>query len=101
MNSFDSNVTKEILASNKFGVTELVNIESLRDAYFEKEKYVIIEQLIKNGDFDSIKQMPENKTPEYLHVIKFTDQRGKAFVVTVYDSDELWQDPQVIEIFEL
>jgi hypothetical protein len=30
----------------------------------------------------------------------FSDQRGQGFIVTIYDSIELWQDPQIIEIFK-
>jgi len=38
---------------------------------------------------------------EYLEVMQFKDQSGENFIVTVYDSIELWQNPKVIDIFAL
>ena len=35
----------------------------------------------------------------YLEVIQFKNQDGLNFIVTVYDSIELWQNPQIIDIF--
>ena len=29
--------------------------------------------------------------------MKFNDENGAAFIATIYDSDEKWQDPQVLD----
>ena len=38
---------------------------------------------------------------EYLYILKFFDQNKLFHVATIYDSDELWQDPEIIDIFPL
>lgn len=37
---------------------------------------------------------------EYLDVLKITDESGSQHYVLIYDSDELWQDPVVIELLK-
>lgn len=73
--------------------------------YFEKEKYPAIVSLIRAQNLADLAEMSEGKMntdfPEYLEVMQFESQLGQMFVVTVYDSIELWQDPEVIEIFPL
>ena len=66
-----------------------------------KNEYLEIERLIKDGNIEAIKSLTDNKSEvrEFLDVMIFKDQNKKSYIVTVYDSDELWQDPQVIEIF--
>jgi hypothetical protein len=108
-NKFDSFVARSILANNQFGITEVFILETLRSLYFDKKEYDIIERLIKEDNIKAIKeislrgQLPENKngTSEYLEILRFKDQRGKDYIVTVYDSNELLQDPQIIEIYSL
>ena len=45
--------------------------------------------------------MPDNQSQagEYLDIMMFKDQDNKKYIVTVYDSIELSQDPQIIEIY--
>jgi len=103
LNLFDGYVMRSILANNQFGITEVKNIESLKSISFIKEEYAVIENLIKNGDIEAIKTFSENqpRSGEYLMVMRFNDQTNKKYIVTVYDSDMLEQDPQVIEIYLL
>jgi len=37
---------------------------------------------------------------QYLDVYQFLDGQKKVFLATVYDSDELWQDPELLELIE-
>jgi hypothetical protein len=75
----------------------------LSSRYFLKNEYSEIVTLIKNGGFKAIKLFAKNTAldREYLDIALFRDQRGNKYIVTVYDSDDLLQDPQVIEIFQL
>ena len=100
---FDTYVIKSILANNQFGITSVTEIRSLNTRYFIKDEYPEIEKLIKSKDIETIKSLPVNKSEmeEYIDVMLFKDQDLKEYIVTVYDSNALEQDPQVIEIYSL
>jgi hypothetical protein len=38
---------------------------------------------------------------EYLCIMKFSDQENKPYAVTIHDDEELWHDPQVMDIYPL
>lgn len=103
INSFDKDVVNGILAINQLGIIAVNDLESLKAIFFVKEEYSEIENLIKVGDIKSIKELPERqiRTGEYLDVMLFKDQYQREYIVTVYDSDALEQDPQIIEIYPL
>ncbi len=94
---------RSILANNQFGITEVSNLQSVKTISLIKEEYKEIESLIKAGELAAIKTLHKDKprTGEYLEVLEFNDQNGKKYIVTVYDSDALEQDLQVIEIYSL
>ena len=101
--SFDKYVVRDVLANNKYGITQIESLESLKSLFFVKEEYPHIEELIKTGNIEAITNLPQVplQTGEYLDVILFKDQHQKRYIVTVYDSNALEQDPQVIEIYPL
>ena len=103
MNTYDNIVTKEILKSNQFGITDVNDIESIKGLSFNKDQYLLVTELIAKKDWDSIKKIEEKFEGfrEYLDVIKFSNQNKELFIATVYDSDELLQDPEIIDIFKL
>ena len=103
---FDSYVINSILANNQFGIKEVSELRSLNDRYFVTEEYSGIEGLIRNKDLEGIELLPNNESEEkefkqFLHIMFFKDQNLIEYIVTVYDSIALEQDPQVIEIFPL
>lgn len=100
-NKFDSFVMNSIIANNDFGIEKVEKLQSIISLYFSQELYKEVVGLIEKQDIESIKMVhdPIDKGTEFLEVMTFEDQKGKPFVVTVYDSLELWQDPQVINIF--
>lgn len=102
-NKYVNYIVKSILANNEFGITKVENIESIASRYFYKNEYPKIVDLIKNGDISGIKTLEGNNSEEreYLDVVLFNDQIKNKYLVTVYDSDDLLQDPQVIEIFQI
>lgn len=103
--SFDEYVIKDILSNNEFGISEVVGLRSIKSMYFEREKYASIASLIKGGYLADVIKIPEGvRNPtfqEYLEIMEFRSQSGSDYIVTVYDSIELWQYPQVIEIFPI
>jgi hypothetical protein len=98
---FSAKVREAIIANNEFGILEVSNLESIKSQYFDKDEYEIISKLIRDNSIELLKEREEkiNEGFEFLDVMLFEDQNKKRFAVTVYDSNELWQDPQVIEIF--
>jgi hypothetical protein len=101
--SFDKYVIKSILANNQFGIKEVNDLESLGSGFFIHEKYAEIDKLIREGNIHAITQLFKNqvKSAEFLEIMNFKDQNYSTFIVTVYDSNELSQDPQVIEIYKI
>lgn len=101
--AFDNYVVKSLLANNLFEITEVHNLESLNSRFFEREKYPEIEAMIKEKNIEALKSLPSNKSEDgqYLDIMMFKDQNQREYIVTVYDSNALEQDPQVIEIYLL
>jgi hypothetical protein len=100
-NDFDMYVVNSILANNNFGIKEVLDIKSIKSMYFNQDVYSSVKKLIAEGNIGGIEKLPMSKErdTEYLDIMLFRDQVGKTYFVTVYDSNDLWQDPQVIEIF--
>jgi hypothetical protein len=99
--TFESYVIRSILVNNQFNIKDVTEIHEIRTMIFERNLYLAITDLIRNKQTELIKTVPDHptRTFEYLTVMEFTDQDRKKYIVTVYDQDELWQDPQVIDIF--
>ena len=99
-NIFDSYIVKSILAKNDFNITGVNELESVKSVVFDFKEYAEAEKLIMAGRIELIQECPINKDfREYLEIMRFTDQNDNQYIVTVYDSDELWQDPEVIKVF--
>src|SRR5271170_407935 len=98
---YEDYIKRSILANNEFGICNVNSFEHLKSMTFIREEYPKIASLANAKNIAVIKGLPPSskKTSEYLVILKFTDQRGQEYIVTTYDSDELTQDPQVIDIF--
>ena len=101
LNSYEKLVIETILSCKDFDIKEVNNIVTIKSLIFIQDQYNLITDLIKKQDWENIKTLENNSNEfnEYLEIIKFTDQNKKTHIATIYDSDELWQDPQVIDIF--
>lgn len=104
---YDDYVIRDILADNQFGITSVNDLKSLNYFYFFREEFSAIEKLIQSNNIKAIKGFSQNGVQtskhsymrEYLDVMAFSDQNDKYYIVAVYDSDALEQDPQVIKIY--
>ena len=96
-------VIKAILRDKEYAITEVNNLQSLKYMILDREQYSNIESLIKKHDWQALSDLKDNLPLdgfyEYLDILKFNDQKQRIFVVTIYDSEELWQDPQLIDLF--
>jgi hypothetical protein len=100
-NKWNDLVIRAILFDQDTQIKEVNNFESIQSLLFDSEKYPGIISLIKSKTLDGLKEFDgekKNELREYLDIIKFSDQNHNTYVATVYDSDELWQDPQIIDI---
>lgn len=101
--SYLKEIKELILRNNKLSITEVRNLEFLKGLNFAREEYFSIAELIKQKRREEIKRLPDikPKTFEDLTILLLGDQNNNSYVVSVYESDELWQDPQLIEIYPL
>jgi hypothetical protein len=101
--SYDQVVKKEILKKNNFDIRELRHFESIKSIIFVRSEYSKIKALIAEGNMEGVKKLPDSviNTNEYLDIIQVSDQNDKNYIVTIYDNNELWQDPEIIDIFPL
>lgn len=101
---WDKRVITSILADKESGIRQVNNFEHFSILIFDKEKYPEIINLINEQDWKALKKFDHPNRQgfkEYLIVIKFTDENQKLHVATIYDNDELLQDPQIIDIITL
>lgn len=81
---------------------EVLDLKSERSLLFSSELYNSVSVSIQQGNFDLVKSGEiDGSFREYLDILTFVSIDGIKYVVTVYDSDELWQDPTIINIFQL
>jgi hypothetical protein len=97
-------VRRSILSQHVFNIKEIQQLERIRSLYFNRDTYPLVKEVISNApSIASIRDFPIEtyKSDEDIEIVTFLDQDGKQFVAAVYDSWELWQDPEVIDIFPL
>jgi hypothetical protein len=103
-NKWNKIIIASLLAAKDFDINEVNNFESLKSLFFDRPTYSMILDLINKREWEKIKifeTISGGDFSEYLDIIKFTDQNQITYIVTIYDNDELWQDPQIIEIIPL
>ncbi len=103
LNKYDTLVIKEILANKEFSITEVLNFENKKSAFFDREQYPKVISLLKQSNWEELDKLVISQTGfgEYLEIVIFSDENSRSYVATIYDSDELYQDPQLIDIFLL
>src|ERR1700748_2552956 len=100
---YDDYIRRSILLNNEFGIKEVRDLEQLKSMNLVREEYPKIVEVAKNKDVESLKNLRPStvKTSEYIAIMQFADQESNKYIVTTYDSDDLSQDPQVIDIFKV
>jgi hypothetical protein len=104
LDKYSSLIAKSILSNKAWDIKEVRSLEVIKMVNFSKEEYKQVEALLRTQDLIAVTQLPEIQKQgfqEDLLVVKFKNQNESEFIATVYDSDELWQDPDVIDIFPL
>lgn len=97
-------VINAIIADKESGIKEVHNLTFIKCMIFDSVQYSSIIELIKSCNWrqiDSLIEVSIQGFRQFLYIVKFKDQDQRSCAATLYDSDELWQDPQLIDIFFL
>lgn len=101
---WEFSVIKQLTTTNSYGITQIRDFKTVKDLYFNKSIYPNIVDLIRANNLKTIEELDgreKKEFGEYLSIVTFVDQKDNKFAATIYDNDELWQDPEIIEIFKL
>jgi hypothetical protein len=81
------------------------DFELLKMIDYTKENHKKIDALIAQGQTDELKELSEvnlDVNQGYdLMIVKFKDDQDKPYLAIVYDSTDLWQDPETLEVIPL
>ncbi len=99
--TYDDYVIRGVLANNDFDINEVNEIKYVKTMSFLFGEYPSIKEMIQKGELDKVIDLPSSQedTIEILDITTFSDQHKRMFIVTIYDSLNVEQDPQIIEIF--
>jgi hypothetical protein len=100
--SYERALIQAVLNRNTEGIAEVRDMEILKTLNFYREQYSLVKELIREAkDADTIRNFSIENPPcwEDITIITFADQHDRRWVGTIYDSDELWQDPELIDVF--
>ena len=95
---YDNYIRKEILRMGKHGITAIENLSSTFKTipYNPGNLRSLVQALTTGAEQEYDEQWPEFR--EYLDAFTLIDQDGRSYYAIVYDSDELMQNPAIIDI---
>ena len=99
--SYLESIRSLLKITDKYNFEQINGLQDLKTIKFDSTKYNDICEEIRLKGINAIYEFSEEIGSEDLTFYKFSDQNGKIFVALVYDSDELWQDPEVLDILDL
>src|SRR5215212_7007488 len=96
---YENYIKNEIFVGTDAGITAVNNLVLIRTYSYSDTILAEVADSIR-----AKKELPKQSTEfgeprEYLEVFNFTDQADRLFFVLIYDSDELWQNPTIIGLF--
>lgn len=99
--SYIKEIKALLLSENEFGITEIKDLKFLKGLNYDEKSYHSIAEAIKQKKVDDIIRLPEvqPKTFEDITLLSFYDQNNSLYIVSVYDNDEPWRDPVILNIF--
>ncbi len=96
-------VEKAILENTMLPIDEVRSLMCVYSSLYEHSYYLAVLTCLKENKLEDLNKLSKPlKEPfgQYLDVYQFLDGQKKVFLATVYDSDELWQDPELLELIE-
>ena len=101
--SYDKTIAKLVQSDKRFEIVTIQKICQLRTVLYYRKKYLADCLFLKSGNWylvkDELNSSSTESFREYLYIDSFFDEKGQKYIVTSYDSDELWQDQELIDIF--
>ena len=100
---YDNLIRCAIYSNKIFKIDDIIGLQELSSTVLLRSDYPKILKLVEAGDIKSLQRLPDNrgKSSEYLDIYLFKDRAQQQYIVTIYDSDEMWQDPQVWDVIKL
>lgn len=98
---YSEHIIKAILSAKGNEIRAVSDIACISSAFFDRDQYPALLSRLKNGETEGLTNdigHTENTFREYLYVYHFFDQDKRKWFATIYDSDELWQDPELIDL---
>lgn len=90
---------ENLILSKRPTVTQVKNLDFILVTDFTEERCIDIKNSIFKGNIASLKTIPiDNSNNEDLVVMKFADQYDIEYIVLLYDNDQLWQNPEIIDL---
>ena len=102
-NSYLKQIEDVILRSDR-NILEIKDLTIVKMLNFTQNNITKIKDILETKRIDLLEGIPNDtgkKTFEDLTILSFLDHADNKYFVTIYDSDELWQDPQVIELYPI
>jgi hypothetical protein len=102
MDAYNTSIVKDILADKRFTIKEVHNLKEINTFPYDRNIYQIVEKCVSEKNLEPLYgNLTENKdNSEFLCIMSFNNEKGELFIITIYDSDELWQDPEIPQFFQ-
>ena len=104
LNSYELKIEHIIKANSQMKVDAIFKLQSLRYTNYNADQYQSIAALMASNKWYLIKENLEKKTNsfgQYLNIVSFIDETDRRYIASFYESDDLWQDPELVDLFLL
>jgi hypothetical protein len=99
---YEEYIEKSILAGDAFNCNRISGVQIVATLQSYYDHLPEVQSILEKGLYKRIEELKDSpKSFDDLTVIKFADQDQNVYYGIVYDSEELWQDPVVTQIFPL
>src|SRR5688572_1509748 len=100
-NLYDKQIEKLLYGYQPIKFSTINNLEFIKSTGFDADEYRTIAASIEDYGIEAVNALKECKSFEDLTIYKFSDDTGRCYLAAIYDSDELWQDPELLDVFPL
>lgn len=101
MPRIDEYVVRSILSSNQYiGNNQVLNLKEISFVEYSTENFELLKSILHDGKYETLATLPPPKDllGAELYVVRFNNEKGMLYYGIYYDSIELYQDPEIMEI---
>lgn len=103
LNRYHKKIIVQLQKNISFSESDLVKMEILKSCDNIQEQINVLNELMEQGDIQKIKDFPCQETnttyDDYTYLL--VKLKDKSILISVWDSDELWDDPTIVKVKEL